>query len=156
MLAARCALQPHLSHLAFLLANQQGSSRLLASLICGTRPDLTDGTLSEPPPDSAICDLYAGCAAADWVVDYRAQVDVPADPIEDWETLKRVAPNPLVPTYGEATAAALTDDERERLDTYMTALAAAGTPHDGHRVPSRTASAQQQRRLAERCSLQVC
>lgn len=61
-------------------------------------------------------------------LDYRAQVDVPADPIGDWETLKRVAPNPLVPTYGEAIAAALTDDERERLDTYMTALAAAGTP----------------------------
>ncbi|QLQ36564.2 class I SAM-dependent methyltransferase [Micromonospora robiginosa] len=61
-------------------------------------------------------------------LDYRAQVDVPADPIGDWETLKRVAPNPLVPTYGEAIAAALTGDERDRLDTYMIALAAAGTP----------------------------
>ncbi|MEW2331910.1 class I SAM-dependent methyltransferase [Micromonospora chersina] len=61
-------------------------------------------------------------------LDYRAQVDVPADPIGNWETLKCVAPNPLVPTYGEAIDAALTDDERERLDTYMTALAAAGTP----------------------------
>lgn len=61
-------------------------------------------------------------------LDYRAQVDVPAEPIADWETLKRVAPNPLVPTYGEAIAAALTDDERERLDAHMTALAAAGTP----------------------------
>ncbi|MEU4483149.1 class I SAM-dependent methyltransferase [Micromonospora sp. NPDC023966] len=70
--------------------------------------------------------LAAGFEAVE--LDYRAQVDVPADPIGDWETLKRLAPNPLVPTYGEAIAAALTDDERERLDTYMTALAAAGTP----------------------------
>ncbi|MFC4146910.1 class I SAM-dependent methyltransferase [Micromonospora mangrovi] len=70
--------------------------------------------------------LAAGFEAVE--LDYRAQVDVPADPIGDWETLKRVAPNPLVPTYGEAIAAALSDDERERLDTYMTALAAAGTP----------------------------
>ncbi|MCG5446045.1 hypothetical protein NIE79_004609 [Micromonospora sp. NIE79] len=61
-------------------------------------------------------------------LDYRAQIDVPADPIGDWEELKRVAPNPLVPTYGEVIAAALSDDERGRLDTYMTALAAAGTP----------------------------
>ncbi|WP_176730842.1 class I SAM-dependent methyltransferase [Micromonospora mirobrigensis] len=61
-------------------------------------------------------------------LDYRAQVDVPADPVGDWETLKRVAPNPLVPTYGEAIAAALTDEESKRLDTYMTALAATGTP----------------------------
>ena len=60
--------------------------------------------------------------------DYRAQVDVPDEPIADWETLKRVAPNPLVPTYGEAIAAALTDAERERLDAHMNALAAAGTP----------------------------
>ncbi|MEV4496278.1 hypothetical protein AB0J84_11300 [Micromonospora arborensis] len=59
---------------------------------------------------------------------HRAQIDVPADPIGDWETLKRVAPNPLVPTYDEVIAAALNDDERERLDTYMNALAAAGTP----------------------------
>ncbi|WP_433288311.1 class I SAM-dependent methyltransferase [Micromonospora sp. CA-244673] len=61
-------------------------------------------------------------------LDYRAQVDVPADPIWDSETLKCVAPNPRLPTYGEAIVAALTDDERERLDTYMNALAAAGTP----------------------------
>ncbi|MDG4801983.1 hypothetical protein [Micromonospora sp. WMMD980] len=61
-------------------------------------------------------------------LDYRAQVDAPADPIGSWHTLQRVAPNPLVPTYGEAIAAALTDDERERLDAYMVALATAGTP----------------------------
>lgn len=61
-------------------------------------------------------------------LDYRAQVDVPAEPIADWETLKCVAPNPLVPTYGEAIAAALNDEERERLDTHMNALAATGTP----------------------------
>jgi arsenite methyltransferase len=61
-------------------------------------------------------------------LDYRAQLDVPAEPIADWEALKRTAPNPLVPTYGEAIAAALTSDERERLDTYISAVAAAGTP----------------------------
>ncbi|MBO4206810.1 class I SAM-dependent methyltransferase [Micromonospora echinofusca] len=61
-------------------------------------------------------------------LDYRAQVDVPAEPLDDWEVLKRVAPNPLVPTYGEAIAAALTEEERGRLDAYMTALVAAGTP----------------------------
>jgi arsenite methyltransferase len=61
-------------------------------------------------------------------LDYRAQLDVPAEPVSDWEALKRVAPNPLVPTYGEAIAAALTNDERERLDAHMAALAAAGTP----------------------------
>ncbi|MEU1395027.1 class I SAM-dependent methyltransferase [Micromonospora zamorensis] len=61
-------------------------------------------------------------------LDYRAQLDVPAGPISDWDALKRTAPNPLVPTYGEAIAAALTTDERERLDAHMAALAAAGTP----------------------------
>jgi len=61
-------------------------------------------------------------------LDYRAQLDVPAEPISDWEALKRTAPNPLVPTYGEAIATALTNDERERLDAHMAALAAAGTP----------------------------
>jgi arsenite methyltransferase len=61
-------------------------------------------------------------------LDYRAQVDVPAQPIDDWAALQQVAPNPLVPTYGEAVAAALTDDERERLDTFMAARTASGQP----------------------------
>jgi arsenite methyltransferase len=61
-------------------------------------------------------------------LEYRAEVGVPADPIGDWEALKRTAPNPLAPTYGEALAAALTDAERDRLDAYLTARAAAGTP----------------------------
>lgn len=55
-------------------------------------------------------------------LNYRAQVDVPAEPIEDWEALKQVAPNPLVATYGEAITAALTPAERARLDAYMTAM----------------------------------
>lgn len=117
------------------------------------RPDDLFGMGNSPVNDliAKVSDVYRGTTEEttrpmmdfderdllDWAVtagfeavelDYRAQVDVPADPIGDWETLKRVAPNPLVPTYGEAIAAALTDDERERLDTYMTALAAAGTP----------------------------
>ncbi|BEL06468.1 hypothetical protein Q0Z83_046590 [Actinoplanes sichuanensis] len=61
-------------------------------------------------------------------LEYRAQVDVPAEPIADWAALKQTAPNPLAPTYGEAIAAALTVDERDRLDTYMTARAASGAP----------------------------
>lgn len=68
----------------------------------------------------------AGFAAIE--LDYRAQLDVPAEPIPDWAALQRTAPNPLAPTYGEAIAAALTDDERERLDDFMTGLVAAGTP----------------------------
>ncbi len=76
-------------------------------------------------------DLIAWAVAAGFTaveLDYRAQLDVPAPPIADWEALKRAAPNPLVPTYGEAIAAALTEAERERLDEHMAALAAAGTP----------------------------
>lgn len=117
------------------------------------RPDDLFGMGDSPVNDliAKVADVYRGTTEettrpmmdfderdlVDWAVtagfeavklDYRAQVNVPADPIGDWETLKRVAPNPLVPTYGEAIAAALTDDERERLDTYMIALAAAGTP----------------------------
>jgi len=61
-------------------------------------------------------------------LDYRAEVGVPDEPITDWEALKRAAPNPLAPTYGEAIASALTDDERERLDAHIAALAAARTP----------------------------
>jgi arsenite methyltransferase len=61
-------------------------------------------------------------------LDYRAQLDVPAEPIGDWEARKRAAPNPLAPTLGEAITAALDGDERERLDAYMNAMAAAGTP----------------------------
>ncbi|MEV1016740.1 class I SAM-dependent methyltransferase [Micromonospora sp. NPDC049801] len=92
----------------------------------GTTEETTRPMMDFDERDIVDWAVTAGFEAVE--LDYRAQVDVPADPIEDWETLKRVAPNPLVPTYGEATAAALTDDERERLDTYMTALAAAGTP----------------------------
>ncbi|MET8093010.1 class I SAM-dependent methyltransferase [Micromonospora sp. NPDC005220] len=117
------------------------------------RPDDLFGLGNSPVNDliAKVSDVYRSTTAettrpmmdfderdlVDWAVSagfeavelsYRAQVDVPADPIMDWEALKLVAPNPLVPTYGEAIAAALTDDDRERLDTYMTALAAAGTP----------------------------
>ncbi|MFI5835853.1 class I SAM-dependent methyltransferase [Micromonospora sp. NPDC051300] len=117
------------------------------------RPDDLFGTGDSPVNDliAKVGDVYRGTTGEatrpmtdfderdllDWAVtagfeavelDYRAQIDVPAGPVGDWETLKRAAPNPLVPTYGEAVAAALTVDERERLDAYMTALVAAGTP----------------------------
>jgi arsenite methyltransferase len=61
-------------------------------------------------------------------LDYRAELGVPAEPITDWEALKRVAPNPLAPTFGEAITASLTPDEQERLDACMTALVTAKTP----------------------------
>ncbi len=61
-------------------------------------------------------------------VDYRAQLDVPAEPIGDWAARKDVAPNPLAPTYGEAMKVALSDEERAVVDARMTALAQSGTP----------------------------
>jgi SAM-dependent methyltransferase len=61
-------------------------------------------------------------------LDYQAQLRVPADPIADWAGLKRSAPNPLAPTYGDAIAAVLTSAEQTQLDDYMQALAEAGTP----------------------------
>jgi SAM-dependent methyltransferase len=68
-------------------------------------------------------DLLTWAAAAGFAaveLDYRAQLDVPAEPFTDWQSLKQTAPNPLAPTYGEAIAAALTRDERERLESHMT------------------------------------
>jgi ubiquinone/menaquinone biosynthesis C-methylase UbiE len=76
-------------------------------------------------------DLIDWAAAAGFeaiVLDYRAEIEVPADPIADWEALKRAAPNPLAPTFGEVIAAVLIDGERARLDAFMTALASTGTP----------------------------
>jgi SAM-dependent methyltransferase len=75
-----------------------------------------------------LIDWAASAGFAAIVLDYRAEVDVPADPIADWEALKQAAPNPLAPTFGEVMAAALTHAERERLDAHMVALASTGTP----------------------------
>ncbi len=62
-------------------------------------------------------------------MDYRVVIDVPlGGPPVDWETLKRTAPNPLVPTVEEAMAATLTDDERRRLEDYARAQFAGGDP----------------------------
>ncbi len=61
-------------------------------------------------------------------LDYQAQLRAPAAPITDWPGLKRTAPNPLAPTYGEAIAAVLTPAEQTQLDDYMQALSQAGTP----------------------------
>lgn len=60
-------------------------------------------------------------------LDYRAELRTPADPIVDWEGLKRTAPNPLAPTYGDAIAGVLTPDEQRRLDAHMRGLVEAGT-----------------------------
>jgi ubiquinone/menaquinone biosynthesis C-methylase UbiE len=75
-------------------------------------------------------DLLAWADAAGFAsveLDYRAELRAPADPIDDWEGLKRTAPNPLAPTYGEAIAGVLTPDERQRLDAHMRGLVEAGT-----------------------------
>jgi arsenite methyltransferase len=61
-------------------------------------------------------------------LDYRAQLDVPAEPMPAWSELKQTAPNPLAPTYAEAMAAALDEEERSRLDAYLEELSASGTP----------------------------
>jgi SAM-dependent methyltransferase len=68
----------------------------------------------------------AGFTAVD--LDYRAQLDVPAEPMAAWSALKHTAPNPLAPTYAEAMAVALDERERERLDAYLEELSASGTP----------------------------
>ena len=60
-------------------------------------------------------------------MDYRVQVEVPADePPGEWAAMRRTAPNPLAPTYEEAMAATLTDPERERLENYIRELIASG------------------------------
>ena len=67
-------------------------------------------------------DLLRWAAAAGFgavELDYRAQLEVPAEPLADWDALKHTAPNPLAPTYAEAMARALTADERTRLESYM-------------------------------------
>jgi arsenite methyltransferase len=61
-------------------------------------------------------------------LDYRAELRTPSDPIADWEALKRTAPNPLAPTYGDAIAGVLTAEEQQRLDNYMNELVEAATP----------------------------
>lgn len=116
------------------------------------RPDDLFGLGDSPVNDliAKVADVYRGTEEAEgsmidfderdlvaWAItagfetvelDYRAQLDVPAEPMTDWETLKRVAPNPLVPTYGEAITVALADEESKRLDAYMEAVVATGTP----------------------------
>lgn len=69
----------------------------------------------------------AGFAAVE--LDYRAEVEVP-QPLAttDWDVLKKIAPNPLAPSYGEALTLALTDEERDRLETHLRTVLAAGTP----------------------------
>lgn len=62
-------------------------------------------------------------------LDYRAEIDVPDPlPTNDWDVLKRMAPNPLAPTFEEAIAQALTDQQRERFEGHLRAAFAAGTP----------------------------
>ena len=62
-------------------------------------------------------------------LDYRAEVDVPGPPLADWPAVRRTAPNPLVPTYGEVIDRALTPAERDRFDAYVVSVADAPTRH---------------------------
>lgn len=62
-------------------------------------------------------------------LDYRAEIDVPGPPLADWDALRRTAPNPLVPTYGEVLDAALTGAERDRFDAHVRSLANVPTRH---------------------------
>jgi len=62
-------------------------------------------------------------------LDYCAEVDVPGPPITDWAALRRTAPNPLVPTYGEMLDTALTPAERDRFDAHVRSLAEVPTRH---------------------------
>jgi SAM-dependent methyltransferase len=60
---------------------------------------------------------------------YQAQAAVPRPlPTTDWEVLKRMAPNPLAPTYEQALAQALTEAERARFESHLRTLLASGTP----------------------------
>jgi arsenite methyltransferase len=62
-------------------------------------------------------------------LDYRAEVDMPGPPIKDWPAVRRTAPNPLVPTYGEVLDAVLTPAERDRFDAHVESLADVPTRH---------------------------
>ncbi|RSM48363.1 chemotaxis protein CheR [Actinoplanes sp. ATCC 53533] len=62
-------------------------------------------------------------------LDYRAEVDVPGPPIADWDAVRRTAPNPLVPTYGEVLDTALTPAERDSFDAYVRSQAQVPTRH---------------------------
>jgi hypothetical protein len=62
-------------------------------------------------------------------LDYRAEIDVPGPPITDWPALRRTAPNPLVPTYGEILDTALTAAERDRFANHVKSLADVPTRH---------------------------
>jgi arsenite methyltransferase len=69
----------------------------------------------------------AGFAAVE--LDYRAEVELPQPlPTTDWEVLKKTAPNPLAPTLDEALAQTLTSAERDRFESHVRAVLAAGMP----------------------------
>jgi ubiquinone/menaquinone biosynthesis C-methylase UbiE len=62
-------------------------------------------------------------------LDFRAEVEVAYPmPTTDWEVLKKVAPNPLAPTYEEAIRQALTEDEQDRFEHHVRTALAAGPP----------------------------
>jgi ubiquinone/menaquinone biosynthesis C-methylase UbiE len=62
-------------------------------------------------------------------LDYRAEIDVPGPPITGWPAVRRTAPNPLVPTYGEMLDRALTPAERDRFDAHVESLTSVPTRH---------------------------
>jgi arsenite methyltransferase len=77
-------------------------------------------------------DLLRWTRAAGFValeLDYRAEVEVPHPlPTTEWDVFKKIAPNPLAPTYEEAVAQTLTDQERDRFEDHVRAALTAGLP----------------------------
>jgi SAM-dependent methyltransferase len=73
---------------------------------------------------------WAGSAGFEALeLDYRAEVEVPQPAVtNDWEVVKKTAPNPLAPTLEEALAQTLTTAERERFENHARNALAAGTP----------------------------
>jgi arsenite methyltransferase len=65
----------------------------------------------------------------------RLDYEVSLTPIRldttDWDVLLRMAPNPLAPTLGEKTEAALTAEEATRFASYLRPLVEGGAPRTG-------------------------
>ncbi|WP_406083505.1 class I SAM-dependent methyltransferase [Micromonospora zamorensis] len=76
-------------------------------------------------------------------LDYRAQLDVPAGPISDWDALKRTAPNPPGP-HVRGSHRRRADHRRARAPRRAHGGPGGGRdahpPHRGHGVPPRAAA----------------
>jgi arsenite methyltransferase len=104
----------------FGLATGSPIADLLAKILAVYRPAGEDATSAMLDFDERdLLHWAAGAGFASIELDYRAQLDVPAEPLTDWPAFKNTAPNPLAPTYAEAMETALTTTERARVDEFM-------------------------------------